>query len=185
MPEKALSEKTNTMENTFDTMLPEDFDGTFKFSNWTDEDFEGRWGGMAYTYPANKRTPMVILNATPLEIQNIRKKFARELSEREFFKSKKYESLRSSEGMKDENGVLKPNFQSITQARSYTDLDLKEYIQRCLEPLPAATQSVSEVPKVRVEDMLRRDEDGETHTQVAIKGRPLRLRDKESKSLAV
>ncbi len=163
----------------FNNVLPEDFDGTWPFSNPSEEDFIGKWGGKAYTYPAHKTTNMVILDATPLEIQNIRKKFAKELAEREFFKSKKYESLRSSEGIKDDNGVMKPLLQGLNQARSYAETDLADYIQRCLKPLPLVKQVITEIHKENIEDKLSRDEDGELNSQIAVKGKPLRLKDKE------
>lgn len=105
--------------------LPEGFDGTFRFTNWTDEDFSAKWNNILYTFPKGKMTPMVISTATPLEIQNIRKKFAKELAEREFFKSQKYEALD-----KKNVGV------SFHGAVTYTENDLTTYLQRCLEPLP-------------------------------------------------
>jgi hypothetical protein len=61
-------------------VLPSDFDGIFRFTNWTDSDFTAKWDNIEYTFPAKKTTPIVIPNATPVEIQNIRKKFAKELA---------------------------------------------------------------------------------------------------------
>lgn len=168
------------MENTFVNVLPENFTGVFYFTNPSEEDFTGFWGKRGYLYPAMKTTPMVIFDATPLEVQNIRKKFARELAEREFFKSDKAQKLQSQEILADGT----PRFKSFKNAALYTDSDLKEYIQRCLESLPLAQQTVVEVPTViDVEERMSVDDDGERNTQIAVKGRPLSLKDKESKAV--
>lgn len=161
-----------------ENVLPENFNGTFEFSNPSDEDFVGKWGGMAYPFPAQKTTPMIILNASPLEVQQIRKKFAKELAEREFFKSTKYESMRSLEGAKDENGVIQPRLGSFNQARSYNLGDLENYIQKCLNPLPHARASMRDVPKEKIEDKLTRDDDGELNTTVVRERQPLKLKEK-------
>ncbi len=155
-------------------VLPEDFNGTFYFTNASDEDFTARWGGKEYTYPAEKTTPMIIVDATPLEVQNIRKKFAKEFAEREFFKSEKAKQMTAVERT---NGV--PSLNSIHQANVYSDNELKSYIQQCLEPLPIAKPIVKDVVKESLEDKLSRDEDGEINTQIAVKGRPLTLKNKE------
>lgn len=107
--------------DTKENILPADFDGQFRFTNWTDEDFKAKWDGVEYTFPANKMTPMTIMSATPLEIQNIRKKFAKELAVNEFYKTKKFK------GMDDKKHGQNPAI--------YTDSDLIPLIQKCLEPL--------------------------------------------------
>ena len=75
-------------------VLPEDFDGTFRFTNPSEEDFIGEWGSKEYHFPAGKTVPMVMPEYSPIEIQHIRKKFAKNLAEREFYKSKGYETMR-------------------------------------------------------------------------------------------
>lgn len=157
----------------FDTILPEGFDGTFRFTNASEEDFVGKWGGKEYLFPAMKTTPMVIYDATPLEIQNIRKKFARDYAEREFFKSKNYEAARSIEGVK-ELGTIQPRLNSFQQARSYSETELTSYIQQCLEPLPMAQATVAEAPKMNIEEHLARDEEGDIITQAVDKKTSLR-----------
>lgn len=146
--------------------LPVDFDGDFYFTNWTDEEFIGKWNGKAYKFPAKKTSKMLILDATPIEVQHIRKKFAKELAEQEFFKGQKYESLRSPEGQKDENGVLKPLMGSFRIARSYTENDLKDMIQKCLDPLPIARITVVEEPKEKVETKLTLNQRGKRNSSV-------------------
>lgn len=163
----------------FKNVLPENFTGVFYFTNPDDEDFEGKWGGKGYLYPSMKTTPMVIMDATPLEIQNIRKKFAKELGERMFFKSTKYETLRRTEGARNENGTITPSLNSIHQANVYAPTDLQQFVDKCLEPLPLAQQKVVDIPKRDVESELSRDEDGEPNTQVVRQKGGLRLKDKE------
>ena len=124
-------------------VLPPDFDGTFRFTNWTTEDFSAKWDSKVYTFPALKTVPLIILSATPYEIQNIRKKFAKELAEREFFKSKEYQRL---DGMNTGDKI-----KSFQAAVSYTPNVLESYVQKCLEPLPVAQMKVTEESKVQIE----------------------------------
>ncbi len=156
------------------TTLPEDFDGNFYFTNWSEEDFTGKWGGKAYTYPANKTSKMIIVDATPLEIQSIRKKFAKEFAEREYFKS----SEASVKTAQEKNTDGTPRFNSFKQAGIYTLTDLKPYIQRCLDPLPLAPQVITEVPKEVMEERLHRDDDGELRTTVVRQNQSLKLKHK-------
>lgn len=154
----------------FDTILPEGFDGTFRFTNASEEDFVGKWGGNEYLYPARKTTPMVIYDATPLETQNIRKKFAKDYAVREFFKSLKGKALESQE--KNPDGSAR--FNSIHQAPQYNESDLAPYIQQCLEPLEMAVPQVAEAPKMNIEENLSRDEEGDIRTQVVTPGTSLK-----------
>lgn len=143
------------------TVLPADFDGVFRFTNWTDEDFTDKWNGKAYTFPSLKTSPMIIPEESPLGIQQIRKKFAKSLAEREFFKSKKGISLTNQE--KNSDGT--PRFNSLHMAATYSDTDLAPFIQKCLEPLPVGTVGVSNVPKIDIEANLSRDEEGQIRTK--------------------
>jgi hypothetical protein len=146
------------------TVLPVDFDGIFRFTNWTDEDFITKWDGVKYTFPALKTTPIIIANATPLEIQNIRKKFAKELAEREFFKSPK---LRALEGQTPAGSVS-----SFRMAAIYTEADLIPFIQKCLEPLPVG-QVKAEIEPKNDETKLRTDSKGRKVTRVLDKDESL------------
>lgn len=141
----------------YDTVLPEDFNGVFYFTNWSDEDFVGKWGSVDYTFPALTASPMV-MPFSPLEIQNIRKKFAKDLAEREFFKTKGYENLRRIEGKDGERTI------TWNQARTYSMNELTPFIQRALEPLPIA-RALSKENKTRdIEKELTRDQDGNVST---------------------
>lgn len=144
-----------------ETVLPEDFDGTFYFTNWSDDTFVGKWGGKEYRYAAQTSSKMVLPEHSPLEIQQIRKKFAKDLAEREFYKSKGYETLRGQEGTPG-NRVMN----SIHQAGTYSMDDLTPFIQRCLEPLTVSQALVKKQEGVRLEEKLSKNEDNELNTAV-------------------
>ena len=131
----------------FEHVLPEDFDGTFRFTNWSDEDFVGRWGGREYVFPKQTTSPMVITEATPLEVQQIRKKFAKDLAEREFTKGEAFQRLLKQERNADGTGRLN----SMHQAGSYGIDQLTPFIQKCLEPLPVSHAAVKAAPKEDLE----------------------------------
>lgn len=139
-------------------ILPADFDGVFRFTNATDEDFKAKWGGVEYTYPAQKTSPMIIPSATPEEVQTIRKKFAKELAEREFYRSDRFKKFNNSH--LDNAG--QPTGGNPTP---YTERDLSGFIQSCLEPLPIAQAQAKVVPKDDIESRLKTDEDGNKVTR--------------------
>lgn len=137
-------------------VLPEDFDGIFRFTNFTDSDFTARWNNVEYTYPAMKTTPMIIPSHTPEEIQSVRKKFAKELAIREWYKTPKFIGM----------NTLTPGGMPAL----YTDSDLAPFIQRCLEPLPIAQAKVKVLPKTLNEDNLRKDDEGKPVSRI-LKGK--------------
>jgi len=145
----------------YETVLPENFNGVFHFTNWTDEDFVGKWGSKDYNFPANSTSPMVLPEHSPLEIQNIRKKFAKDLAEREFFKNQSYTKLQGQE--RTPNGEARLN--SIHQAGTYSIDTLAPFIQKCLEPLQIVRATVTVTEKVPLEDTLTRNDDGELNTE--------------------
>ena len=154
----------------FERTLPRDFNGTFEFTNWSDEDFVGKWGGKEYHYPRNASSLMIIPEHSPLEIQNIRKKFAKDLAEREFFRGQEYKKLMNQE--RSPEGV--PKLNGIHSAGTYTLSDLVGYIQRCLEPLPIVKATVLEAQKEKLEEKLSRNEEGELNTEILDKKTSLR-----------
>lgn len=149
----------------YESVLPSDFDGVFRFSNPSGEDFVGRWAGKEYLFPAGAMTPIVIVDHSPLEVQHIRKKFARDLAEREFYKSKGYRTLQGQEGKPGNR-----NFNSIHQAAAYTLNDLEPYIQQCLKPLPEGKLVAKATVTVPLEETLNRDDKGNLVTE-AIDGK--------------
>lgn len=138
MPEKA---KKIMPPIKYDSILPADFDGVFRFTNWTDREFIGMWNKVAYRFPPNSTSPMIISNATPEEVQHIRRKFAKELGEREFYRSDRYKELDSQ---------ARPGSGNV--AAIYTDEDIAPFVQRCLEPLPEARATAHRVQGDKTEN---------------------------------
>ncbi len=159
------------MPEKYSAVLPKSWDGRFPFTNDSDEDFVFVWAKKGYLFPARKTVDMMKMafNATPLEVQQIRKFAAKKWAEREFFKSSKYESMRAKEGAKDENGVIQPRLGSFNTAGVYSDEVLSTDIQRCLIPLPEVAAMVMDrdveptvgTGKQTVEESLHRDDNGD------------------------
>lgn len=112
-----------------------DFDGVFKFSNPTEEDFVFLWNNKEYVFPAGNTVPMIIANETLENIQEIRKKAAYKLAVREWYKGSTYIKM-----SKMGNG-LPPTFDEKV---------LEPLIEQCLNPLPIAKMVVKEGKKSEV-----------------------------------
>lgn len=132
-------------------ILPQDFDGIFKFTNFTNEDFVAKWDSVEYKFPANLTSPM-IMNFTPVEIQNIRKKFARELAIREYYKTENFKTKDSP------NQGYRPPL--------YSDADLKPFIQKCLSPLPVAQAEITIIPRKGNVENMKTDKKGKPVSKV-------------------
>ncbi len=150
----------------FESVLPENFNGTFTFTNWTNEDFIGVWGGKEYHFPAESTSPMIIPDHSPIEIQHIRKKFAKDMAEREFYKGEQYTTLLKQERNVDGS----PRSSGIHQAGTYSLDALTPLIQRCLEPMAISNATVTVATREPIEDRLTRDDDGNLNTE-AIDGK--------------
>lgn len=109
--------------------LDVDFDGIFRFSNNSDEDFVKLWNSVEYTFPAHTRSPMIIRAESPENVQEIRKRFAYAWAEREWFKSADYKR------MSQMGSGLPP---------TRDDKVLEPLIQMCLDPLPEARATIKE-----------------------------------------
>lgn len=157
-----------------ENVLPADFNGLFYFTNsWEDQPFIGKWGKKEYVFPANATSPMIIPEHSPLEIQQIRKKFAKDWAEQDFFKnSEQYKRLVGQE--RTPEGVAKLN--SIQQAGTYTLDDLKEGIQKCLRPLEIKQAFVQVSQETPIESKLSRNDDGELNTMAVDKKTSLKDR---------
>jgi hypothetical protein len=145
----------------YETTLPEDFSGTFHFTNWSNDEFIGRWGNKQYHFPAETTSPMVIPEHSPLEVQHIRKKFAKDLAEREFYKSQNYKNLMKQERNPDGSARLN----GLHAAGTYSIDQLTPFIQKCLEPLPIAKALVKAVDAPSLEENLSRNNKGKLNTE--------------------
>ena len=132
------------MPEKFQQVLPSNWDGKFPFTNDSDEDFVFTWAKKAYLFPARTTVDMMRMNfnATPVEVQQIRKFAAKRWAEREFFKGPKAKQMEAVE----RNADGSPRLQSFHSARTYSDTDLTEGIQRCLTPLPEGEAKVADAP---------------------------------------
>lgn len=141
------------------SVLPADFDGVFRFTNFTEVEFKAKWGNVEYTFPKTSTSPLIIPMATPEEVQYIRKKFAKELAIREFYETQKFIQMN-----KPTPGGTPP---------LYTDSDLAPFIQRCLEPLPTGVAIAKKSPKILNEDNLRKNEKGKPVSKILDKDESL------------
>lgn len=109
------------MENTID------FDGVFRFTNWTDADFSGFWNNKEYLFRAGTCSPMILSDETLENIQEIRKRWAHQLATREWYKGKDFAKLNKAGGM---------------HPATYDEKLLEPMIEKCLNPLPMAKLTV-------------------------------------------
>jgi len=123
------------IDNNAPKVNPREFNGQFFFTNPDTEDFTAFWNGTGYTFPAMSTSPLVIIDATPIETQQIRKQFAYRLAQRMFGNSKKYKSL-----LKESEGHLMPKF--FDEKTEYAP-----FIDQCLEPLPVAQPKIGKRTK--------------------------------------
>lgn len=132
-------------------VLPADFDGVFRFTNFTETEFKAKWNNVEYTFPPLSTTPLIIPGTTPEEVQHIRKKFAKELAIACFYNTAKFKSM---------NDVPPGGIPAM-----YTESDLTPFVQRCLEPLPLAKATAKVLPKDD-EKNYRKDNKGRNVTKI-------------------
>jgi hypothetical protein len=159
-----------------ENVLPENFDGTFRFTNWTDEDFVGVWGKKEYHFPANSTSPMIMTDYSPIEVQQIRKKFALDLAQKVFGTTEAYAKLMKQE--RNDDGT--PRLNSIHGAGTYSLDALAPYIQRCLTDLPPSKVTVAERKETSMEDKLSKDDEGRSVTEAVDKKISLRKKALEN-----
>lgn len=140
--------------------LPADFDGVFRFTNFTENEFKAKWNNVEYTFPPLKTTPMIIQGATPEEVQHIRKKFAKELAVACFYQTDKF---KAQDKIKGDQGM----------PALYTETDIAPFVQRCLEPLPIAKAIVTPAPQDNIEQKLRKNTRGKNVTKILEDGESL------------
>ncbi len=122
------------MENQ-EIEMDEDFDGVFRFTNNSEEEFKVLWNNKEYTFAPKSRSPMIIQGETLENIQAIRKKWAFKWAEKEWFKSSRYQDLME---MGRKAGGIFP---------TRDDKELEPYIQMCLSPLPISRAKIKEGKK--------------------------------------
>jgi len=117
------------------TANPREFSGQWFFTNPDTEDFTFFWNGTPYTFEAMKTSPFLIVDATPIEMQSIRKQAAYKLAQRMFGKSPKYKKLE-----KDSQGKSSPQYYD-------PKVEYEPFIQQCLTALPVAQAKMGKKQK--------------------------------------
>lgn len=116
-----------------------DFDGVFRFTNATDEDFTALWNNKEYLFVAGKTSPIIIPNESLENIQEIRKRWAYQLATREFYRGK----IKDVAG----NTYTKLNKMGNGLPPTFDQKILEPMIETCLKPLPIVQAKVKEVVK--------------------------------------
>lgn len=133
MPEKA-KKLCMSFPTKDEFTIPEGFDGVFRFTNPSDEDYYGTWNKVQYYFPKKKTVPLIVPNETLESVQHIMKKFALELSTREFHKAEKFKNMER----------LTPPGSGLVPA-PYSDMELKEYADQCLIPLESERPKMAKI----------------------------------------
>lgn len=120
-----------------------DFDGVFRFTNPTDEDFITFWNNKEYTYPAGRTVPIIIANETLENIQEIRKRFAYQLAVREFYKN----NIKDGVGKTYDAMIKQGNKSAGGIPPLFDEKILEPMIESCLKSLPEARAKVKEGKK--------------------------------------
>ena len=163
-----MEKKQDVMERI--KMLPENFDGVVRFTNWSDEDFTGRWNSKDYEFKANTTSPLFIAEHSPLELLNIVKKFALDLAVREWGKSEWTKDALKRERNSDGS----PRGYGMSVASTYSIDQLAPLIQKGLYIYSESKAKVSEALRPNVEAKLHKDEEGKIVTKAVKKGASMR-----------
>lgn len=124
-------------ENTLEA--PAEFDGVYRFTNFSEEDFTTLWNNIEYTFAKKTTSPIIIPSESAENIQNIRKIFAKRLAQREFYAGNRYTELNE---LTKKTGV--PPLVD-------EDKEFAPFIQKCLEPLPVGKVTAKKIPKSEAE----------------------------------
>lgn len=163
-------------QEKFNQVLPSNWDGKFPFTNDSEEDFVFTWAKKSYLFPARHTVDMMRMNfnATPIEVQQIRKFAAVRWAEREFGKSDKMKQL---EGV-ERNADGSPRLQSFHSARTYSGAELQSYVNTCLTPLPEAQAMVTEAVTRHTEDEIHKDPETGNPVSAPVKNTTQSINDK-------
>lgn len=164
-----MQEKVNPMERV--KMLPENFDGLVRFTNWSDEDFTAKYNSKEYTIPANTTVIISPLmpERSPIELLNICKKFALDLATREWGKSDWYKQALKRE----RNADGWPRGYGFSGASTYSLDQLAPMIQKGLYIYPESKARVQEAMRPKLEDKLSKDDEGRLNSKAVKKNMPL------------
>lgn len=169
-----MEQKKDVMERV--KMLPENFDGIVRFTNWSNEDFVAKYNSKEYVFKANTTSPLMMVDtshydgqgnhlqamASPLELINITKKFALDLAIREWGKSQ----WMNDNLKRERNSDGTPRGYGMQGAATYSIDQLAPLIQKGLYIYPDSKASVKESALPSVVEKLSTDRKGKKVTTV-------------------
>jgi hypothetical protein len=117
--------------------IPTGFDGVFRFTNPTSEEFVTMWNSVEYKFPPMSTSPLIIMGESPENVQAIRKKFAHRLAVEVFYNSDRYNDLND---LTKKKGV--PPLVDFEKEPVFI-----EFVQKCLEDLPVSHAAVEPIKK--------------------------------------
>ena len=151
-------------------MLPENFDGLVRFTNWSDEDFTAKYNSKEYLIPKDSTVVISPLmpEFSPLILLNICKKFALDLATREFGKTQWYKDQLKRERNVDGS----PRGYGMSGASTYSIDDPKfaELIERGLYIYKTAKATISESQRPKLEERLSKDNKGRLNSKAVEQG---------------
>lgn len=132
------------------------FDGRFFLTNPFSKDYTCKWNGVEYTFQAMTTAPLIIEDATPLQTQSIRRKFAADIGTAEFMRSAEYARVSGME--KKSEGHMPGNYIPLVKNLQTGEWDeaspIAKYALKCLEPLPIKEVKVGRPRKKEVEQKI-------------------------------
>ncbi len=152
-------------------MLPENFDGLVRFTNWSDEDFTAKYNSKEYTIPANSTVVISPLmpDRSPLDLLNICKKFALDLAVREWGKTQ----WMKDQLKRERNVDGSPRGYGMSGAATYSIDQLAPLIEKGLYVYQTANAKVQESLRPKIEDRLTRDKKGRLNSKAVEQDEPL------------
>ena len=152
-------------------MLPENFDGLVRFTNWSDEDFQAKYNSKEYTIPANSTVVISPLmpERSPLELLNVCKKFALDLATREWGKTQWYKDQLKRERNPDGSPRAQWSF-SGASTYSIDDPKFAELIEKGLYIYKTAKATISESQRPKLEERLSKDNKGRLNSKAVEQG---------------
>lgn len=124
--------------------INEDFSGVFYFTNPTKVERKRLWNNKEYIFPAESTVPLIIPSETLDNIQEIRKRFAKDMALERLYEGEKVldrdgKVIFDYAKAKEMGGGLPPTF---------SEKILEPFIEECLKPLPIKRAKVQEGTKV-------------------------------------
>lgn len=119
--------------------INEDFTGVFYFTNPTNKDRTRLWNNKEYTFPAESTVPLIILSEPLENVQEIRKRFAKDLALERVYEGEVTPSGYDYMKAKEMGGGMPPTFDEKI---------LEPFIQECLKPFPIKRAAVKTGAKI-------------------------------------